>query len=76
MSFSVMVNFLGLSILILFVPPLTNAFSPKDMEDQDSARLLGQSNLLFFFTYDLPTTNLPKVRWRQRSYSNHCRIAV
>ncbi|KAL3494904.1 major facilitator superfamily domain-containing protein [Aspergillus germanicus] len=50
MSFSVMVNFLGLSILILFVPPLTNAFSPKNMEDQDSARLLGQSNLLFFFT--------------------------
>ncbi|KAJ0423941.1 major facilitator superfamily domain-containing protein [Aspergillus carlsbadensis] len=50
MSFSVMVNFLGLSILILFVPPLTNAFSPTNMDDRDSARLLGQSNLLFFFT--------------------------
>jgi hypothetical protein len=52
MSFSVMVNFIGLSILILFVPPLTTAFSPGD-PDRDKARLLGQSNLLFFFTYVL-----------------------
>ncbi|KAL2844547.1 MFS transporter [Aspergillus pseudoustus] len=50
MSFSVMVNFLGLSILILFVPPLTNAFSPRNLGNRDSERLLGQSNLLFFFT--------------------------
>ncbi|KAL4747487.1 hypothetical protein BDW72DRAFT_209619 [Aspergillus terricola var. indicus] len=49
MSFSVMVNFVGLSILILFVPPLTTAFSPDD-PDIEKARLLGQSNLLFFFT--------------------------
>ncbi|KAL3455338.1 hypothetical protein BJX64DRAFT_297732 [Aspergillus heterothallicus] len=49
MSFSVMVNFLGLSILILFVPPLTTAFSPKG-PDHDSSRLIGQSNLLFLFT--------------------------
>ncbi|KAI9371095.1 hypothetical protein BJX61DRAFT_548546 [Aspergillus egyptiacus] len=45
MSFSVMVNFLGLSLLILFVPRLTIAFSPD--KDQDRA---GESNLLFFFT--------------------------
>ncbi|KAL5360152.1 hypothetical protein BJX96DRAFT_184377 [Aspergillus floccosus] len=45
MSFSVMVNFLGLSLLILFVPALTEAFSPSGSEN-----LLGHSNLLFFFT--------------------------
>jgi hypothetical protein len=48
MSFSVMVNFLGLSLLILFVPALTEAFSPSD---SDGKNLLGHSNLLFFFTY-------------------------
>ncbi|CAG7932711.1 unnamed protein product [Penicillium olsonii] len=37
MSFSVMVNFLGLGILVLFVPQLTSAFN-------------GQANLLFFFS--------------------------
>ncbi|GES66614.1 MFS transporter [Aspergillus terreus] len=47
MSFSVMVNFLGLSLLILFVPALTEAFSPSDRAGES---LLGHSNLLFFFT--------------------------
>ncbi|EAU29577.1 predicted protein [Aspergillus terreus NIH2624] len=47
MSFSVMVNFLGLSLLILFVPALTQAFSPSD---SDGKNLMGHSNLLFFFT--------------------------
>ncbi|KAG2421213.1 hypothetical protein HFD88_000829 [Aspergillus terreus] len=40
MSFSVMVNFLGLGLLVLFVPALTDAFGPHN----------GQSNLLFLFT--------------------------
>ncbi|KAF9892110.1 hypothetical protein FE257_002516 [Aspergillus nanangensis] len=39
MSFSVMVNFLGLGLLVLFVPVLTQAFEPD-----------GQSKLLFLFT--------------------------
>lgn len=37
MSFSVMINFLGLGLLVLFVPQLTDAFR-------------GQANLLFFFS--------------------------
>jgi hypothetical protein len=37
MSFSVMVNFLGLGLLVLFVPKLAVAFH-------------GKSNLLFFFS--------------------------
>ncbi|CAG8908812.1 unnamed protein product [Penicillium egyptiacum] len=37
MSFSVMINFLGLGLLVLFVPQLTNKFG-------------GQANLLFFFS--------------------------
>lgn len=49
MSFSVMVNFLGLSILILFVPALTAAFSTGN-----GKTLSGHSNLLFFFTYVPP----------------------
>ncbi|GIC92847.1 uncharacterized protein Aud_009322 [Aspergillus udagawae] len=44
MSFSVMVNFLGLSILILFVPALAAAFSSSNDKN-----LFGQSNLLFIF---------------------------
>ncbi|QKX58023.1 uncharacterized protein TRUGW13939_05143 [Talaromyces rugulosus] len=48
MSFSVMVNFVGLSLLILFVPPLTAALSPKGL-DFETYHLLGQSNMLFFF---------------------------
>ncbi|BCS23645.1 uncharacterized protein APUU_40089S [Aspergillus puulaauensis] len=45
MSFSVMVNFIGLSILILFVPRLTIKFTPSGKDD-----LYGHSNLLFAFT--------------------------
>lgn len=45
MSFSVMVNFIGLSILILFVPRLTTEFTPSQKDDQ-----YGHSNLLFAFT--------------------------
>lgn len=37
MSFSVMVNFLGLGLLVLFVPELTTEFH-------------GEGNLLFFFS--------------------------
>jgi hypothetical protein len=37
MSFSVMINFLGLGLLVLFVPQLTMAFN-------------GNANLLFFFS--------------------------
>jgi hypothetical protein len=37
MSFSVMVNFLGLGLLVLFVPQLTSKFH-------------GEGNLLFFFS--------------------------
>jgi hypothetical protein len=37
MSFSVMVNFLGLGLLVLFVPQLTTAFHEE-------------ANLLFFFS--------------------------
>jgi hypothetical protein len=37
MSFSVMINFLGLGLLVLFVPELTKAFGR-------------QSHLLFFFS--------------------------
>lgn len=37
MSFSVMVNFLGLGLLVLFVPELTSGFN-------------GEGNLLFFFS--------------------------
>ncbi|PLB46431.1 MFS transporter [Aspergillus steynii IBT 23096] len=39
MSFSVMVNFLGLGLLVMFVPKLTEAFGSN-----------GNSNLLFLFT--------------------------
>lgn len=46
MSFSVMVNFLGLSILILFVPKLTSVLGADDH--------LGHSNLLFAFTWVHP----------------------
>ncbi|RAL04457.1 MFS transporter [Aspergillus ibericus CBS 121593] len=45
MSFSVMVNFLGLGLLVLFVPKLITAFGGKDPSDAT-----GQSNLLFLFT--------------------------
>ncbi|KAH1786802.1 hypothetical protein KXX20_008799 [Aspergillus fumigatus] len=48
MSFSVMVNFLGLSLLVLFVPRLTTILSPNGPSARE-ARLLGQSNLLFLF---------------------------
>ncbi|KAF7164621.1 hypothetical protein CNMCM5623_009078 [Aspergillus felis] len=51
MSFSVMVNFLGMSLLILFVPRLTTIFSPNDPNAR-IARLFGESNLLFLFRYD------------------------
>ncbi|KAH2906971.1 hypothetical protein KXW25_006185 [Aspergillus fumigatus] len=49
MSFSVMVNFLGLSLLVLFVPRLTTILSPNGPSAR-KARLLGQSNLLFLFS--------------------------
>lgn len=52
MSFSVMVNFLGLSLLVLFVPRLTTILSPNGPSAR-KARLLGQSNLLFLFRYVL-----------------------
>jgi hypothetical protein len=52
MSFSVMVNFLGLSLLVLFVPRLTTILSPNGPSARE-ARLLGQSNLLFLFRYVL-----------------------
>ncbi|KAM0091233.1 hypothetical protein ACP6JD_005432 [Aspergillus fumigatus] len=51
MSFSVMVNFLGLSLLVLFVPRLTTILSPNGPSAR-KARLLGQSNLLFLFRED------------------------
>ncbi|KAL4888297.1 MFS transporter [Aspergillus ambiguus] len=45
MSFSVMVNFIGLSLLILFVPPLTSAFAPKDSGPK-TTNLLGHRTVL------------------------------
>lgn len=53
MSFSVMVNFLGLGLLILFVPRLTVKFGDgKECSASDGAHgnCPGQANLLFFFT--------------------------
>lgn len=62
MSFSVMVNFLGLGLLILFVPKLTMKFgnchekgppshaseAVSGVDTSDCPH--GQGNLLFFFT--------------------------
>ncbi|KAJ5794877.1 hypothetical protein N7457_001476 [Penicillium paradoxum] len=59
MSFSVMVNFLGLGLLVLFVPRLTeifgrgkrcggNIYGGKPQDDNTSCD--GQANLLFFFS--------------------------
>ncbi|PYH93161.1 MFS transporter [Aspergillus ellipticus CBS 707.79] len=45
MSFSVMINFLGLGRLVLFVPSLTTAFGGNNQNDAK-----GKSNLLFLFT--------------------------
>ncbi|KAL4798755.1 hypothetical protein BDV19DRAFT_376638 [Aspergillus venezuelensis] len=45
MSFSVMVNFLGLGLLVLFAPRITRGWSP----DADNERI-GQRNLLLLFT--------------------------
>lgn len=51
MSFSVMVNFLGLGLLVLFVPQLTKAFGDACDETNSSKKsgCDGQANLLFFF---------------------------
>ncbi|KAL2841757.1 hypothetical protein BJY01DRAFT_236277 [Aspergillus pseudoustus] len=48
MSFSTMVNLLGLGLLVLFVPPLTTTFLPDGPNAQIS-QLYGQSNLFFLF---------------------------
>jgi uncharacterized membrane protein YhaH (DUF805 family) len=57
MSFSVMVNFLGLSILILFVPALAAAFSSSNDKN-----LFGQSNLLFIFAYVSPRCVMSNIK--------------
>ncbi|KAL4736593.1 hypothetical protein BDV11DRAFT_211076 [Aspergillus similis] len=44
MSFSVMVNFLGLGLLVLFVPRITRSWSPTENER------IGQRNVLLLFT--------------------------
>ncbi|KAL4754383.1 hypothetical protein BDW72DRAFT_214284 [Aspergillus terricola var. indicus] len=44
MSFSVMVNFLGLGLLVLFVPRITRSWSPTENER------VGQRNVLLLFT--------------------------
>jgi hypothetical protein len=48
MSSSAMVNFVGFSLLILFVSPLTAALPPKG-QDFETHHLHGKSNMLFFF---------------------------
>jgi len=59
MSVSVMVNFLGLGLLVLFVPQLTSAFggrasncnvNPAGCQD---ASLTGQAKLLGLFAYEI-----------------------
>jgi hypothetical protein len=52
MSFSVMINFLFLGLLVLAVPSLTHDFGYGNTcgERNDVTRCNGQANLLFFFT--------------------------
>lgn len=59
MSISVMVNFLGLGLLVLFVPELTDAFGGRasncntnPAECQDASRT-GQARLLGLFAYEV-----------------------
>ena len=48
MSFAVMVNFLGLGLLVLFVPKLTAVFA--NGTECGKPNCPGQANLLFLFT--------------------------
>ncbi|OJJ29783.1 hypothetical protein ASPWEDRAFT_177523 [Aspergillus wentii DTO 134E9] len=53
MSFSVMINFLGLGLLVLFVPKLTEVLGKDSTNDNElylRQSRFGQSNLLFLFT--------------------------
>lgn len=47
MSFSVMVNFMGLGLLLQFVPRLTKVFGHGD-------DVHGHTNILLLFWYELP----------------------
>lgn len=58
MSFAVFWNFLGLGLLILFVPKLTSAFGKRDQDD-------GHTNLLALFVCVLPFS--PKI-----VFANNC----
>lgn len=48
MSFAVMVNFLGLGLLVLFVPTLTEKFGHNI--ECGHPNCPGEANLLFLFT--------------------------
>ena len=57
MSVSVMVNFLGLGLLVLFVPQLTDLFGGQanncnDKDAYKNASLTGQARLLGLFAYE------------------------
>ena len=60
MSVSVMVNFLGLGLLVLFVPKLTEAFGGQEINcdtatskaESRDASLTGQARLLGLFAYE------------------------
>lgn len=51
MSFSVMINFLGLGLLVLFVPKLANIFGRGTQcgPNGDESHCDGQAKLFFFF---------------------------
>jgi hypothetical protein len=52
-SFSAMVNFVGFSLLILFVSPLTAALSPKG-QDFETHHLHGKSKICSFSSRKFP----------------------